>query len=153
MADDLKNVKDMLPADRDHPWAWRGGVVLEPVGSKPKGADRTPEDLYRHAAAAEASARATFGMSDHAGLDRLSTERASWHAFNVVVNDDHGLSRRIGFDRRAYLVGTAAVVSGLLVMVGTIWLYTRPAAPHVAIDNSWCSGFSGLSCTKNDAGK
>ena len=145
VTEDFKHNKHVMPADRDHSGSRLRTFELEPVGSKPEGADRPAEDLYSHAAAAEASAWTAFGMIDDPGLrvDRFRARRS-------VID-------RIAFDRNAYLVGTAAVTLGLLIMVGAIWLYTYRSAPsHIAVDNraAWCSGFAGLNCSTQDkAGK
>lgn len=64
MTKHLDDKEHMASPGGDHAGRSRGLREAQPVGSEPQVADWTPEDFYRHAAAAEQSARAPRRMSD-----------------------------------------------------------------------------------------
>ena len=145
MPDNPEHDKHMMPADRDHAWRRVRRLEFEPVGREPELADVFAKDVERRATAAESAARTAFGMLDDTGLhglDRLCTGRQA----------NYGFHARIVADNRAYLVGTAALALGLVVMLGTLFLYgpgwLRPATSKITVNNaSWCADFSlALSC-------
>ena len=150
MPDNLKHNKHVMPADSDHAWRRLRGGKAKPVGCKPELAHVPAEHFESGAAAAERGARTAFGMLDNA-------DREAWHRYNAMVNDDYALTRRIAFDRRAYLAGLGALALGLAIMLGGLyWLYPhRSAPPHITVDNAgWCTGFSHApSCAKDNERK
>ncbi len=140
MPDNLKNDEDMMPADSGHPWSRRGAWEFEPISSKPQFADVLPE---------------SFNGGDAAATSHSGTPLGVLYDARLV-----GFHARAAYDRRCYLVGLAAIAVGLAVMLGALallgpnWLTGYFAAPsHVAINDSWCLGFDGLSCKQQDTAR
>ncbi len=147
MPNDLDYVKHMMPPHRDHPWSGFGDLVAEPVGREPQVADGFTEHLDCYAAAAECGTWTTFGVRNQFRFPET----------DITLCDDYFLPR-ITSDRRCYLVGLTAIVFSLAVMlaVGAYLVHRgwpRHAASHVAVNDSWCTGFDGLSCKQQDTAR
>ncbi len=145
MPQTLDDCKDVAWPGSSHAGRARHFLEVKPVAGdcEPPLAHDFAEQIEARSASAEAYARTTFGMTDYPRTVYVRT----WQA-------------RAAYDRRCYLVGLAAIVLGMAVMLGALALlgpsWLRSAASHIAVNDandSWCLGFDGLSCKQQDAAR
>lgn len=150
MADHFDDEKHMMAPHRDHAGGRERNLELEPVGGEPQIPDWAPENFDCYAAAAEEAARAPLWMS----YDPRIVSKSSLLA--APYGSDR--ARRIAHDNRCYRTACWTLGAGIVLLLGALWWLGpdgfRSAPAKVALDNSsWCSGFSGLSCAKDNARK
>lgn len=143
--------KDMVAAHRDHASGGFGSTELEPVGSEPQISDWSPEHFDCYTAAAEACSRAPVRVIDDPRVVGVSPLLAA------PYGHIRGFEARIASDNRCYLVGSAAIALGIVILLAGLfyfglqrrepaWFGSAPA--HVARNDSlWCSPGFGLGCS------